>query len=213
MAYIFMDESGNLGFDFKKKKTSRYFVIAFMLINRKEPIEKAVKKIFRSFTPKERKFHHNTLHAYKETPKIRKRFLKVLNEKNITVISLYLNKNKVHTRLQETKHALYNYVTNILLDRLCTKKIIATQQPITLIASLRETNKFLNENFKSYLKNQIRNNHKLDITVKIKSPQDEKCLQAIDIICWAIFRKIEHRDNVYYNLIKPKIMEENPLFP
>ena len=26
MAYIFMDESGDLGFNFKKKKTSKYFV-------------------------------------------------------------------------------------------------------------------------------------------------------------------------------------------
>jgi L-asparaginase/Glu-tRNA(Gln) amidotransferase subunit D len=29
MAFIFMDESGDLGFDFNKKKTSKVFIITF----------------------------------------------------------------------------------------------------------------------------------------------------------------------------------------
>jgi len=37
MAYIFMDESGDLGFDFKKKKTSRYFVVTFLMIDDPKP--------------------------------------------------------------------------------------------------------------------------------------------------------------------------------
>lgn len=212
MAYILLDESGNLGFDFTKKKTSKYFVITFMFVKRKETIEKVVKKIFKSFTKKEIKFHKGVLHAFKETPKTRQKLLKLLSDKDIAVVDIYLNKKKVHTRLQETKHALYNYVTNILLDRIYTKKLIPLNQPIILVASRRETNKFLNENFKSYLKKQMKNNHKLDINIEISTSQDEKCLQAVDMICWAIYRKQEHQDNSYYNLIKQKITEENPLF-
>lgn len=30
---------------------------------------------------------------------------------------------------------------------------------------------------------------------------------------WSIFRKYEYGDDSYYNLIKNKIVEENPLFP
>ena len=37
MAYIFMDESGCLGFDFKKPKTSRYFVITFLMAENELP--------------------------------------------------------------------------------------------------------------------------------------------------------------------------------
>ena len=38
-------------------------------------------------------------------------------------------------------------------------------------------------------------------------------LQAVDFVSWAIFRKYEYGDDSYYNLIKNKIVEENPLFP
>jgi len=213
MAYIFLDESGNLGFDFTKKKTSNNFVITLMFVKRKENIEKAVKKIFKAFTKKEREFHRGVLHAYKETPKTRTKLLRMLNEKDISVITICLNKKKVHTRLQETKHALYNYVTDILLDRIYTKKLIPIDQPIALIASRRETNKFLNDNFKSYLKRQMQENHKLDIKIEISTPQDEKCLQAVDMISWTIFRFKEHGDSTYYKFIKQKITEDNPLFP
>jgi prefoldin subunit 5 len=155
MAYIFMDESGDLGFDFRKKKTSKYFVIAFLFIGNKRPVEKIVKKVFQSFSKQQKKHHPGTLHCNKERPVTRLKVLKTLNEKNVSVISIYLNKAKVYTRLKDEKQVLYNYVTNILLDRVYTKKLIPLDQPIHLIASRRETNKFFNENFKSYLKIQI----------------------------------------------------------
>ena len=213
MAYIFMDESGDLGFNFSKSKTSQFFVIALLFVSNKDPVEKVVKKIFQSFTPKERKYHGGTLHAFRETPKIRTKLLTLLNQKDISIVSLYLNKKKVYTKLHDTKHALYNYVTNIVLDRICTKKLIPKNEPVYLIASRRETNKFLNENFKNYLRRQVEDNHKLKIEVEIAAPHAEKCLQIADLVCWAIFRSREHGDDTYKELIKEKIVEDSPLFP
>jgi hypothetical protein len=213
MAYIFLDESGDLGFSFSKKKTSQYFIVTFLFVKEKGPIEKIVKKIFEGFTKKEIKFHHGVLHCFRETPKTRIKLLEALTEKDISIISIYLNKRKVYTRLQDEKHVLYNYITNILLDRVYTKKLIPLKMPIKLIASKRETNKFLNENFKMYLEGQLENTHKIKINVEIKSPHEEKCLQVIDFICWSIFRWREHGDESYRNIIKKKIVEESPLFP
>lgn len=213
MAYVFLDESGDLGFDFSKKKTSNYFVITFLFVKNKNPIEKIVKKIFRGLTKNELKFHPSVLHCYKERPKIRTRLLTILSAKDCSVITIYLNKKRVYTKLQNEKQVLYNYVTNILLDRVCTKKLIPTNEPILLVASRRETNKFLNENFKNYLESQVQNHHKIKIDVCIKSPHEEKCLQVVDFVCWSVFRKYQHGDDSYYNLIKQKIVEENPLYP
>jgi hypothetical protein len=59
MAYIFMDESGDLGFDFSKKKTSKFFIISFLFIDdetQKKQIEKIVKTVFAGFTKKEANF-------------------------------------------------------------------------------------------------------------------------------------------------------------
>jgi len=211
MVYILLDESGDLGFDFTKRKTTRFFVITVLFTQSKRPIEKCIRLVHRSLREKYRKIH-SVLHATEEEPITRQRMLKKLAEKDCILMTIYLNKKRVYTKLQNEKAILYNYVTNILLDRIMTKKLISITAPICLIASKRETNKFLNENFRSYLKSQTRDIHKLDLRIEIKTPAEEKSLQAVDFASWAIFRKLEYGDDAYYNLIKSKIVEENPLF-
>ncbi len=156
-----------------------------------------------------RKF--GVLHCVKEKPITRQRLLKRLSEKECFIMTIYLNKKKVYTKLQNEKSILYNYVTNILLDRIYSRKLINTSGKIYLIASKRETNKFLNENFRRYLNEQIQNRHKIKIEILIKSPHEEKVLQTVDFVSWAIFQKYERANEKYYNLIKRKIIEENPL--
>lgn len=213
MSYIFLDESGDLGFNFKKKGTSRFFVITCLFIpENKKLIEKLIKKTH-SELAKSIKRKIGVLHATKEKPLTRLRILKRINEKDCSIMSIYLNKNKVHTKLQDEKQVLYNYVANILLDRIYTKKFVRTDKEIELIASRRETNKFLNDNFRDYLNQQVKNNHESNLKISIKAPSEEKCLQAVDFISWAIFRKYENGDDSYYNAIKNKILEEDPLFP
>lgn len=212
MPYIFMDESGDLGFDFRKKGTSRNFIITFVFAPNKRALEKCVKKIYLGILRTQKK-RSGVLHAVSERPITRIRLLKCLVDVDCAIITIKLNKQKVYTHLQDEKQVLYNYITNILLDRIMTKKLVDLSQTIVLVASRRETNKFFNENFKTYLSSQLSKKHKFTLNVEIKTPSAEKSLQATDFICWAIFRKYEHGDESYYDLIKGKILEENPLFP
>lgn len=153
------------------------------------------------------------LHAYHEKPVTRIRLLRCLAEKDVSIVTIILNKRKVYTRLREEKAVLYNYVTNILLDRIFTRKLIPAAGKIELIAERRETNKFLNVNFKDYLERQVTNKHGVDMKVEIRTPFEEKSLQAVDFASWAIFRKYEQGDDYYYKVIKGIIVDENPLFP
>ena len=211
MLYLFLDESGDLGFNFRNKRTSKFFIVTILATTSKRSIEKLVSKTYLSI--KRRKQKSGTLHAFRETPITRLRLLKGLADKDCTVMTLYLNKKRVYTKLTDEKVVLYNYLTNILLDRIMNKRLINTKvDSVTLIASQRETNKFLNENFKNYLCNQTNLKHKLNITVSIKTPYQEKCLQAVDFASWAIFRKHEYDDDSYYQLFKSIIVEENYLF-
>lgn len=210
MNYILLDESGDLGFKFNKG-SSKFFIITIIFTKSKRSLEKISKKVHRGLSKKYKKV--GVLHAYKETPITRTRVLQELNLQDCSVLAIVLNKSKVYTKFQDEKPVLYNYVTNILLDRLFNKKPIPLNEQIVLIASRRETNKFLNTNFKSYLEDKVTNTHKVKLTTEISDCSKEKSLQIVDFVSWAIFRKYEKGDDTYYNLIKSKIIEEAPLFP
>lgn len=211
MPFIFMDESGDLGFDFSRKGTSRHFLITLLFCERKRPIEKCVKKVHRGLRRKYRSV--GSLHAYREEPATRKRLLSLLACRDCKVMTILLNKHKVYTRLQDEKAVLYNYVTNILLDRIFSKRLLPGIEDYEIIAARRETNRFLNANVRSYLQMQLTERHDVKVKVSIKTPEQEKGLQAVDFISWAVFRKYERSDSSYYDIIKGNIVEENPLFP
>lgn len=212
MAFIFLDESGDLGFA-KGKQNSSYFIVTILAIEDKRVIEKIVKKVHQSLRKKVKRLSGGVLHCYKEKPVTRRKLLELVDASDVSIMAICLNKKKVYTNLQNEKHLLYNYVTNILLDRMMTKKLIRTSTPITLTAAKRETNKFLNENFTSYLKIQAKQNHNIPLEVVIHTPSEEKGLQAVDFVSWAIFKKYESKDDSYEKIIRKKIVEENMLFP
>lgn len=211
MAYIFLDESGDLGFDFKKKRTSKFFVVTVLFVEQKRPVEKVIRKVHAGLR-KKYKIRTSVLHAAKEEPVNIMRVCRGLVEKHCKLMTIYLDKSKIYTKLRDEKHVLYNYIVNILLDRIMNRRLISKKDGIILVASRRETNKFLNENFRDYLRRQVKDNHEAEIKVEIKTPAEERCLQAVDIASWSIFRKYEYDDDSYYQILKPIIIEENTLY-
>jgi hypothetical protein len=127
-------------------------------------------------------------------------------------MTILLDKKAVFTDLKNEKTVLYNYVVNILLDRILKKKLLGEVSTITVVASRKETSRFLNDNFKSYLESQVIKNHGIPLKVFIKKSCEEKSLQAVDVVSWSIFRKYEHKDDTYYQIIKEQIVEENALY-
>lgn len=208
MWYIFMDESGCLWFG---TWSSKFFTLSFLFVQDKKPLEKIIKKIHQWLSKKGVKVWWGVLHSTKEKPLTRQRLLTKVASLDACVMSVYLNKSKVYTKLQNEKHVLYNYVTNILIDRIVTKKILPQWVPIVLIASRRETNKILNQQFEEYLHNQMID-HPYDITVQIKTPAQEKWLQVVDFVSRATFQKYEHQDESYHKIFSNIIVEEQWLF-
>ncbi len=209
MTYILLDESGDLGFS---KKSSKYFLVTVLTITEKKHLEKLVKKVHSQLRKHVKRIGGGNLHAHKEKPETRKKLLTLLSAQSCSAMLIVLNKSHVYSQLRKKKHLLYNYVTNMLLDRIISKKLLVINNPIQLIAAKRETNLYLNANFKQYLESQIRSNHHVDITIKIATPSEEKSLQAVDFVSWACYRKYEYGDEEYYNLTSNIIVEENSLY-
>lgn len=209
MAYIFLDESGDLGF---KKASSKWFIFTIAITKDARALERVVKKAWKNL----RKEHGRIgeLHASHEKDITRMRVLKMLSEiEDLKILCVILNKKKVYIDLQNQKNYLYNYTANILLDRLHTKEIIKTGEPIDLYIDRKDTKKRLRENFINYLTNSMKNRRDGKFSVVLHSSHENKSLQAVDFISWAIFRKYEGNDYKFYEIIKSKVADEQLLFP
>jgi hypothetical protein len=58
-----------------------------------------------------------------------------------------------------------------------------------------------------YIKFKIKNkNMGCEIDVEHKNSNREGCLQVLDFISWAIFRKYESKDERFYDIIKKKFL-------
>jgi hypothetical protein len=209
MAYMFLDESGDLGFG---NRSSKWFLFTLAIVDSERSLEKVIKKVWRTIRKKHR--HLGELHAYHEKDATRTRVLQMLAEiDSLKIVTIILNKKKVHLDLQDQKNYLYNYTANIVLDRLINTNLINKDQHISLVVDRKDTKKNLRENFISYITSaMLRRDHK-KFEMTLTASHEDRCLQAVDFISWAIFRKYEKGDFEFYEIIKSKIIDEKLLFP
>jgi hypothetical protein len=196
---IFMDESGDLGFG---EGSSNYFIISFLITTNKRPLEKLVKKFLSSL-----KIRVDTLHATKDVPTSVRKFLKLVAEQDIVILTIKVNKSTIPLDLQEKKHTLYNLIVNQLFEICAKYRICFSADTIEFIASRRETKKMLNTAFVASLWETAKK-HQLRIKALIKSPHEEKGLQVVDAICWAMYQKWELYDASFYQIIQDLIKAE-----
>ena len=64
MTVLMSDESGDLGFDFSKRKTSQFFIVSFLIVEDKKSIANSVKRVFRSLGKARMKRSNGVLHAH-----------------------------------------------------------------------------------------------------------------------------------------------------
>ncbi len=209
MIYVFLDESGDLGF---KKSSSRWFVITIAIISDARALERVIKKVWKYLKTKHKSL--GELHAYHADSHTRTRVLKKISEiADLKIQCVVLNKEKVYIDLQNQKNYLYNYTANILLERLHSQKLLGVNEPINVYIDRKDTKKKLRENFIDYLTTSMKSRRDGEFSVALHSSHENKSLQAVDFISWAIFRKYERDDYEFYEIIKEKIIDEKLLFP
>jgi len=207
MAYIYMDESGDLGFDKTKKRTSDYFVITFLITKDEKTPNVIMKKATNWMKHKKIKLKWWVYHAFSHLESTNQKVLNIVMNYDISIMTLILDKSKVYSHSSSEKHVLYNIIVNKLLDAVINKNLIPNKdEVIHFVASRRETSKTLNEQFVNYLHN--RHKDQPNIQFEIKIPIQSKWLQLVDIITYSIFQKYEHDNLNLYSLFDKKIMIE-----
>lgn len=206
MVYVYLDESGDLGFG--KEGSSDFFVITLLLIEDPTPLKRLVKKI------RQRKLKRNLkelpeIKANNSDETVRKRFLRDLAKEEIEIHCIILDKNKVYDYLKKEKEKLYNYVSGIIL----TESTIRNKN-INIIVDKKTSRKVIIEDFNQYIVRKVEERHLFHTRVKIShyDSKNSPGLQAVDFASWSIFRKYEWNDDRYYNLIREKITTEKKLF-
>ncbi len=92
MAYIFLDESGDLGF---KKTSSKWFLFTIALTSEARSLERVTKKIWRNLRKKHKRI--GELHAYHADNITRLRMLRSINEiKDLKILCTILMFNCMH---------------------------------------------------------------------------------------------------------------------
>lgn len=203
-----MDESGDLGFG---GSSSKWFLFTIAIVSEPRALERAVKKVWKPLKKKHKSL--GELHAYHADAVTRKRVLKKLADlSDLKVLTIILNKQKVYIDLRNQKNYLYNYTANILLDRLHKSGVIDAGSDMHLCIDRKDTKKQLKENFLSNLNTSMIERSGGRFKVVLRASHENKSLQAVDFISWAIFRKYERGDYEYYELIKDKVTDEKILF-
>ena len=206
MAYIYMDESGDLGFN-DYELNSKFFIITFLIANNEKEISNVMKNLYKWMEGKKvRRKKSAFFHANQEWKSSVKRALDLASRRDIKVVSLVLQKDIISRNDKENIHSLYNKAVWYLLEQCERRNYLTYKDKHYFIASRKETKRQLNENFISYLASS--HSDLLDIDIIIDNPSKVKWLELVDPISFAIYQKYEYWDLELYSVIKNKIILE-----
>lgn len=206
MKYIFLDESGELGF---KDLSSKYFIITLLSCDEGEiySLRRIIKRVREKIVKKKIK-RYPEIKGNNSTDKIRKEVLQRFMKTNSEIFVIVLEKSKVYEYLKGKKNKLYNYISNLILNE------CSFDNPcVCLIVDRSKSNRSLRDDFDNYIRKMLRDKNHLDkLTIKHENSQNEACLQVLDFISWDIFRNYEYKDPQFMDIIKDKIVIKKEVF-
>lgn len=210
---IYLDESGDMGFDFNKPKTSKKFVITLLVCDKRKvvtSIRKAVRRTLKNKLNRNKKGSRviQELKGAKTTLAVKKYFFRNLSQKDWRLYTVVLNKQRVYDSLQKThsKKKLYNFLARFILEKI---DLNSAGNAVTLVLDLCK-NKEEVRDFNSYAANQLEALLPLNIPLNIyhEHSYENAGLQAVDLFCWGIFRKYETGESEWYNIYRDMIKYE-----
>lgn len=216
--FIYLDESGDLGFDFDKAKTSRYFVITLLVCRDKSTQDEFRRAVSRTLKNKLNRSKNKTrpvqeLKGTATTMAVKRYFYRQLPEDGWSIYSVTLNKARVddHLRTRTGKKKLYNFLARFILEQV---KFLEDAPRVSLVVD-RCKNKEEIKDFNQYLANQLEALLPLNTKMNIDhlASHESAGLQAVDMFCWGIARKDGAGDGEWYQVYRGKVCFETIYLP
>ncbi len=208
MWFLYLDESGDLGFDFVNKKPSKFFTVTIFAI--KGPLNnrlltKAVKKTLKRKLNR-KKATTEELKGARTIFEIKKYFYNQIKDLKFAIYALTLNKKRVYERLTRDKERVYNYISRLVLDKIAFEK---AQVQVMLILDKSKSPKEIGD-FNQYIFRQLKGrlDPKVPLDIKHENSRQYYGLQAVDLFSWGIFRKYEKKDTAWFDIFREKVAFE-----
>jgi len=213
MLYLFLDESGDLGFDFVQKKPSEHFVVTILAIKGDENRKKLAKAVSRTLrkklNPKNKSKAPQELKGMDTSLTVKRYFLKQTESIDFKLYAVVIPKRKLFFKLAEDKAKIYDLITHKLLEHVPFNE---AQQKVTLVLDRskdKRTVQEFNESTSTHLKKRL--DQKVPFKIYHYNSQNVHELQAVDLFAWGIFRKHEKQDVAWYKLFSKRIHIEQIL--
>ncbi len=209
MWYLYLDESGDLGFDFVNKKPSKFFTVSILAVSCRDANRKLIKaaKVTLRRKLNSTKHQKRIVQELKGTGTIidvKKYFYQKAKNIKFGIYSVTLNKKKVFDRLTREKSRVYNYIARKVLDKIPFEKNNGDRVQLILDKSMAkpeiaEFNLYIRRN----LEGRLPPDTPLDIYHWLS--HENHGLQAADLFCWGIFQKYERGNTEWYKVYEEKI--------
>jgi hypothetical protein len=208
--YIFVDEAGDMDFS---SKGSRHYMFNFLIKTRPFNLHEYISNyryslLERNLDPlNEKRLNIESFHACEDNKFIKNEIFNIIatfDKHSVKAYSYILEKPKVEPNKRQEKDKFYienlNFAIQQLLDKLKIDNnfiIITDRLPVA-----KNKNKqvgALKKGIKEYLKN---NNLNIRYDIFHHCSASSVNLQIVDYISWAIFRKYEWNQDIYFKRIE-----------
>lgn len=217
MWYLYLDESGDLGFDLVNKKSSKFFTVVILAVssigNNRKIIKAVDVTLRRKLNPrKKRKRIKQELKGRETILEVKKYFFDRVKNVKFGIYSITLNKKRVYEKLTQEKSRVYNFLARQVLDRIPLEQNKGDR--IQFIIDKSKSKPEIEE-FNSYIRRQLEG--KLPPTTPLDiyhwDSQESHGLQAADLFSWGIFQKYERKKTEWCSIFEGKIRLDELYLP
>jgi len=214
MLYLYLDESGDLGFDFVNKKPSSFFTICVLAIKgwgNDRALANAVRAVLRRKLFLSSNKEGPELKGSADSQELKRFFYKKVRHVDFKLYSVTLNKKRVCSYLALDKERIYNYIARLALERVnfrdAAVRVIMTVDKSKSRKGVSEFNSYIISQIKAFIDPLVA----LDI-LHVNS-YESPGLQAADMFTWGLFRKYEREDLEWLNVFKARVCLDRLYLP
>jgi len=206
MLYLYLDESGDLGFDFVNKKPSEHFTIAVLAVKGHDNNRAIASAVRMTIRRKLRSLRAGAaeLKGHSTPLEVKKYFYRKVAAAYFSICSITFNKRRTFQFLAVDKERIYNFIARLVLEKVDladTKvRVILTVDKSKTTPGIRDFNALILAQLKSRLDPHI------PLEIIHKSSHEAPQLQAVDLFAWGIFRRYEREDNEWRREFSGKIV-------